>query len=214
LDSFKSLGIKKLVTICPACHLMVGQVYPNIIDGWDIVSQDFNRYLVEKISENKLTVKNPIMRKITFHDPCTWKKQDPKIYDGPRKLLELMGATVVEMTPSRQKSNCCGFHAKDESLSNELAHKKLTAAKRLEADYLAVSCLACFQLSKKSAQYQINTIHMIDLALEAIAGQYARRKESEIEKLDAKFNEKLARNPDILNRRVVFKNGQLRSLSV
>ncbi|MCP4757241.1 MAG: hypothetical protein GY866_40780 [Proteobacteria bacterium] len=80
------------------------------------------RFLVDFSIEN-IEFTHKIDRKITFHDSCAWRKLDEEVYDGPRQLLEIMGADLVEMEHNRNKSLCCGapLAARNPQLADEFA---------------------------------------------------------------------------------------------
>ena len=66
-------------------------------------------WLLDRIKSGELTVKAPINRRVVLQDSCHAKALGPGFFDKPRELLRLLGATVVDMDPCREKQICCGM---------------------------------------------------------------------------------------------------------
>ena len=45
--------------------------------------------------------------RVTYHDPCHLGRFQGE-YDAPRRILELLGCTLLEMPRNRDNSFCCG----------------------------------------------------------------------------------------------------------
>jgi Fe-S oxidoreductase len=63
--------------------------------------------LLELLREGKLEPQRRLEHRVTYHDPCHLGRFNGE-YDNPRRILELLGCTLVEMPRNRDNSFCCG----------------------------------------------------------------------------------------------------------
>ena len=90
-------------------------------------------------------MRQPLGRRITYHDPCYLGRHNGG-YDEPRRLLELLGCELVEMPRNRDNSFCCGagggrIWMKDEPGTERPSENRIREAVALgELDYFVVSC--------------------------------------------------------------------------
>jgi Fe-S oxidoreductase len=63
--------------------------------------------LLELLREGKLEPARALGHRVTYHDPCHLGRFNGE-YDNPRRILELLGCTLVEMPRNRDNSFCCG----------------------------------------------------------------------------------------------------------
>jgi len=59
------------------------------------------------IRGGQLKLNKKINSTITYHDPCYLGRYNG-IYDAPRRVLDAIGAKLIEMPRNRAKSYCCG----------------------------------------------------------------------------------------------------------
>jgi Fe-S oxidoreductase len=64
-------------------------------------------FLLELIETGRLDVSDRLPYRVTYHDPCHLGRMNGE-YDGPRRILELLGCTLIEMPRNRDNSFCCG----------------------------------------------------------------------------------------------------------
>jgi len=67
----------------------------------------YTELLCELLESGALKVIRPLGLRVTYHDPCHLGRLN-KVYDAPRRLLELTGCTLIEMPRNRHNSFCCG----------------------------------------------------------------------------------------------------------
>jgi heterodisulfide reductase subunit D len=92
----------------------------------------------------------------TYHDPChLGRGQD--IYEAPRRILRsIKGIQFSELSRVRKNSFCCGagglVPTGFPSLSDELAHQRVSEMEATGADLLVSSCPACKENLKIAAK--------------------------------------------------------------
>lgn len=147
-ETFARLKVKKMVFICAACMDMLAYVFPREFGiDFDFEKQFLAEWLLEKIDAGEIRLKKPVRKKVVVHDACHAKIMGPEIHDAPRRLLERLGAEVVEPTHSKNSSLCCGIAAGCPRYS--LADMLLASFRRLRefresgADSAVTYCNGC-----------------------------------------------------------------------
>ena len=210
-EKFKELEVKKLITFCPGCDVMIKGVYPSLVDGFNIEGQTIIDYFIEKYHEDELTIKNKIPQRITFQDPCPWRSLDKKIYDGPREFLEIIGAEVVEMKHNKESSLCCGspLAMPNPSLATEIAKNKITEAEQVNAEVIAHICTGCYSaLSNHATKKNIKSYYITELAQFATGEQPSLNILENTKNLQKQIMQTIRKNPNIIKERYIIKEGK------
>jgi Fe-S oxidoreductase/nitrate reductase gamma subunit len=79
--------------------------YPEFGGSWTVLHH--SELLLELIERGKLKPRKGIGARVTYHDPCHLGRYN-QVYDAPRKVLEAIGAELVDMPRCRDNSFCCG----------------------------------------------------------------------------------------------------------
>lgn len=209
---FKKLEIKKLITFCPGCDSMIKGVYPSLIDGFNIKGQTIIDYFIEKYHEGEFTIKNKISQRITFQDPCPWRRLDKKIYDGPREFLEIIGAEVVEMKHNKESSLCCGspLAISNRSLATTFAKKRIAEAELVNAEVISHICTGCYSaLSNHATENNIKSYYITELAQIATGERPTINILENMKNLQKKIIQTISKNPSIISERYVIKHGKI-----
>ena len=101
-------GIKKIVTACPHCFNTLKNEYPELGGQYEVTHH--TTFLQELIDSGKIRMKEGGTfkgKKITYHDSCYIGRAN-NIYEAPRKVLEALDASLVEMKRCRSNGLCCG----------------------------------------------------------------------------------------------------------
>ena len=215
LDKFKVLGIKKLITFCPGCDLMIKGVYPSIIDNFNVKGQTIIDYLIEKYHEGEFVIKNKIPQRITFQDPCPWRHLNKKIYDGPREFLEIIGAELVEMKHNREKSLCCGapLSISNRTLATNIAIERISEAEQVNAEIITHICTGCLTtMSKHATERNIESYYITELAQIATGESPSRKILENAKKLEKQVIKTISKNPKLIAERYIIKNGKISRL--
>ncbi|MBN1380594.1 MAG: (Fe-S)-binding protein [Deltaproteobacteria bacterium] len=211
LKAFRGLGLKKLITFCPECDYMLKKVYPELVVGFDLEIQSIAEYLLEKFPSGEIEFPHRLDMKITLHDSCAWRALNEEIYEAPRKLLELLGAQVVEMKHNRRKSWCCGtpLTAVNPKAAEKAAEKRVAEAMATGAQAIAISCNGCFALNRKASEKNLDVFNITELFQMALGERPPHRISEEMNHMVKNFMQTITANPYLLTKKYRIKNGQL-----
>lgn len=106
IEALRSASFERIVTTDPHSLNALRNDYPDLGgDGWEVVHH--TQQLVELIEAGRLSVAPLEDRRVTYHDPCHMGRMNGD-FDAPRRIIELLGCTLVEMPRNRSDSFCCG----------------------------------------------------------------------------------------------------------
>lgn len=109
---FSRLNAKKMVFTCAACMNMISNVFPREFGiDYPFEKQFISDWLVERIDSGHINISKPINKRVLVQDSCHSKIMGAEMHNSPRRLLERIGADVVETANTRDKSLCCGIAA-------------------------------------------------------------------------------------------------------
>ena len=108
VDMIEASSAKKVVFNCPGCYRMFKQEYPKILGR----SLKFSMlHVAELVSEylnvGKLSLKENLNEKITYHDPCELSRL-LGVIDEPRNALAETTTTLLELPENKINTHCCG----------------------------------------------------------------------------------------------------------
>lgn len=145
---FNSLNIKMLITACAGCYRTISVDYKKM-GKLNMEILHISQLLLRLIKEKKIELKQEVLSKVTYHDPCHLGRHS-NVYDTPREILKAIpGLEFVEMDRVREFSRCCGagggFKAGFSDVQNRMAQERVKDAERTGADRLVTTCPFCYQ---------------------------------------------------------------------
>ena len=165
ITTFKRLGIRRIVTICPGCISTFGE-YPLEEMGIEVLHT--LKYVQQLIGEGKIKPSKKVGLKVTYHDPCELGRS-PEATDVPRGILEAMpGVKLMEMDRHGRWTYCCGAggqaYVAYPGFSAAVAKERVAEARYTGAQVLATSCPMCLTtLSAAAAKTKANGLRVVDL---------------------------------------------------
>lgn len=105
IAAFEESRFKEIFTTDPHSYNTIKNEYPEF--GADYPIYHYTGLLLKLYNEGKLKFPNQLNYIVTYHDPCYLGRYNGET-EAPRKLMEAMGVTLVDMPRCKENSFCCG----------------------------------------------------------------------------------------------------------
>lgn len=169
-----SAGVEVMMTTSPHCFDVFAHHYPE--PGFPV--QHYTQVVAKLIEDGRLAFQKPIVRKVTYHDPCYLGKQN-KIFDEPRSILRsIPGLELIEMDRARETSLCCEggggkYWCEGTNPDIRLGYERIQEAIDTGAEILATACPFCLTMLEDALKVlgvgeQIEVKDISELAAEAL----------------------------------------------
>ncbi len=109
LERFSAAGARKLVTGCPECRWAFTRRYVEWGLELPMPVVDSTSFFLDLIREGRLQPRSVEgVDTVTYHDPCLRARLEEN-WEQPRELLSLIpGLHILEASPAKEKTRCCG----------------------------------------------------------------------------------------------------------
>ena len=158
IEIFRMYGIKKIITICPHCFNIFKNEYPDLGGKYEVIN--YLQFLDAQIEEGKLSIDSSSLKNIsvTYHDPCYLGRAND-VYDEPRKILNKLTGSVVEMHRNKSFALCCGaggaqMFKEAEKGNKEIFIERTEDALLTEAKVIATACPFCMTMLTDGLKYK------------------------------------------------------------
>ncbi|HWC35421.1 MAG TPA: 4Fe-4S dicluster domain-containing protein [Mycobacteriales bacterium] len=179
LDGVKA---KKIVASCPHCFNTIANEYPSLGGNYEVVHH--SQLLGRLVADGALSPQDPIVAKLTYHDPCYLGRHND-VMDAPRTVLDAVpGLERVEMHRHGKRGFCCGAGGArmwmEERIGKRVNVERTEEALGTGAEIIATSCPYCLimlddAVNGKRAEGQAANVKVIDIA-QVIADSIGLRK--------------------------------------
>jgi len=167
-DKFKSLGVKRIISIVPSCTYTLKNLITQHIRSSKIEVLHFSEVVLKNIQS--VTLQFPRKVKVTYHDPCQLSRY-LHLIDEPRRIIKaIKNVEFVETNwTNREWSTCCGGGAGFEAVFPELSEiLAVNRAKELcdtGAEIIVTNCPGCLmQIKNGLKKLKNDTVKVLDLA--------------------------------------------------
>jgi Fe-S oxidoreductase len=173
-------GIKKIVTACPHCFNTLKNEYPELGGTYEVIHHA--TFLQQLIDEGKIkmteggTFKG---KKITYHDSCYLGRAN-NIYEAPRKVLEALDVSLVEMKRCRSNGLCCGaggaqMFKEEEKGDTRINIERTNEALETGANVIAAACPFCNTMmtdgvKNSNKEDEVQVLDIAELTITPVCG--------------------------------------------
>jgi Fe-S oxidoreductase len=105
IATLSAVDFNRIVTSDPHSLNTLRNEYPELGGSWPV--EHHTTFLLELIESGALDIRDRLSYRVTYHDPCYLGRHNGE-YEGPRRILELLGCTLTDMPRNRDNSFCCG----------------------------------------------------------------------------------------------------------
>ncbi len=147
VETLNSMGVKKIVTICPHCFNTLGNEYPQLGGHYEVVHH--SQFLEWLIETHRLDLHDASLEeRVVYHDSCYLGRHND-IYSAPRKVIgSLKGIEIVEAPRNGTRGMCCGAGGArmwmEESTGKKVNTERSRELIETGAQRVATACPYCY----------------------------------------------------------------------
>ncbi|MBV9871775.1 MAG: (Fe-S)-binding protein [Frankiaceae bacterium] len=182
IETLDGVGAKKIVASCPHCFNTIGREYPALGGNYEVVHH--SQLLSRLVADGKLSPQDPIVAKLTYHDPCYLGRHN-NVLEDPRIVIDAVpGLERVEMHRHGKRGFCCGAGGSrmwmEERIGKRVNVERTDEALGTGAEIIATSCPYCLimlddAVNAKRSEGGAEGVKVIDIA-QVLADSIGLRK--------------------------------------
>ena len=179
IEVLNAYEAKKIVTACPHCFNTLKNEYPELGGKYEVIHH--TEFLKSLLDSGRLTIEGGQFKgkKITFHDPCYLGRAN-NIYEAPRKVLEALDVSLVEMKRCRSNGLCCGaggaqMFKEEEKGTTRINFERAHEAIETGANVIAAACPFCNTMmtdgvKNSNKEDEVQVLDIAELVASAMQG--------------------------------------------
>ena len=146
VETLNSMGVKKIITICPHCFNTLSNEYPQLGGTYEVVHH--SQFLEWLIESGRLDLSGASLEeRVVYHDSCYLGRHND-VYAAPRKVIgSLKGIEIVEAPRNGTKGMCCGAGGArmwmEESIGKKVNTERSRELIATGASRVATACPFC-----------------------------------------------------------------------
>ena len=169
VETLNSLGVTKIVTLCPHCLNTLRNEYPAFGGHYEVFHH--TELLADLLAQGRLTPTDDRKpSRVVYHDSCYLGRYQEE-YEAPRQVLRaLPGVTVLEARRNKAKSFCCGAGGgrmwMEEQADQRVNEVRVGQLLEREPEIIGVNCPYCLTMMEDGlgSVGRSDTVRAMDLA--------------------------------------------------
>ena len=168
IEVMNGYNIKRIVTTCPHDFNTIKNEYKSLGGDYDVLHH--TEFIYELITNKRFSLSGKLSgKKITYHDPC-YLGRGNNIFDIPRKLINQIGLSLIEMPRSKKKSFCCGaggaqMFKEPEKGKEDININRTKEALETNAELIATGCPFCNTMMTDGVKFLAEeSVEVLDIA--------------------------------------------------
>ncbi len=158
IELLNSYGVKKILTCDPHAYNSFKNEYPDLGGNYQVIHH--SQFLSSMIEQGKLQIPagSILKEKVSFHDPCYLGRANNE-YSAPRKVLECVASSRIEMKRNKSFALCCGagggqMFKEAEKGDKEVFIERTEEALETGAEIIATACPYCMVMMRDGLKYK------------------------------------------------------------
>jgi Fe-S oxidoreductase len=176
IESFKQVGVKKIITLDPHAFNAFKNDYPGF--GGEFEVYHYTQVLAQLLRSGKIALKE-YNAKVTYHDPCYLGRHNGE-YKAPREILKsIPGLELIEMERNGENAFCCGGGGgnffTDILGGGEDSPNRIRVREALDtgAGIIAVACPQCAKMLEdgikaEDLDYKLQVMDVAEIVMQAM----------------------------------------------
>ncbi len=166
IKRIQETGAKEVLFSCAGCFNTFKNDYKELGITLPFRVEHVSKYLLPLLK--KVGIKHKIQEKVTYHDPCHLGRHVGE-YKSPRKIIDQVGADLIEMERIGKEAWCCGAGSGGSCLINypdlnqEIRKRRIKEAEATGANVLVTACPMCLKNLRDAAQENQIDMEFYDL---------------------------------------------------
>ena len=147
IETFGTMGVKKIITQCPHCFNTFANEYPQLGGNYEVVHH--SQFLSWLVEEGHLDLTDAMLEeRIVYHDSCYLGRHND-LYLAPRNVIgSLGGVELVEATRNGTRGMCCGAGGArmwmEEHVGKQINVERSQELLETGASRIATACPFCY----------------------------------------------------------------------
>lgn len=166
VEMLNEVAPKRIVTTCPHCLHTLKNEYPAFGGHYTVIHH--TQLIEELYRDGRLKQYDAVRADVTYHDPCYLGRHN-QVYDAPREVLHMAGASLTELPRHRNNSFCCGaggaqMWKEEEHGTQRVNENRFREALATGKDTLAVGCPFCLTMMTDAGKALQSGLQVKDIA--------------------------------------------------
>jgi hypothetical protein len=174
VETFRSHGVQKIITVDPHTTHMLRSVYPRLVPGFDLEVKSYLEVLAGMAARRGDSAGGSLV----IHDSCVYARYEG-VVRPPRELLRDAGVEVLEPRFSGVSTFCCGgpIEVLFPTEAGRVARQRMAQLTDM-GERVTTMCPICLVNLRKAAPDPAEVVDISQVLLEAAEREHTRRAQA------------------------------------